>query len=91
MATTLIFQLVLIQCELMALSTSNSIKQESGATTTVSEIKRLLKSLFAQGFDEDKHKAAIHPLLWHGVRIDGKHLDTRTPSGLHPSYIIFVP
>ena len=93
MATMLMFQLVLTHlCELMVLSTtSNATKQESGATATVSKIKRLLDSSFTQDFDEDRRKATICALLRHGVCSDGKHLDTRTPSGLHPSYIMFMP
>ncbi|KAG1887723.1 hypothetical protein F4604DRAFT_1537135, partial [Suillus subluteus] len=46
---------------------------------------------FAEGFSHNERQAAARALLKHDVHIDGTHYQTRTPGGLHPSYIAFNP
>ncbi|KAG1774226.1 hypothetical protein EV702DRAFT_975154 [Suillus placidus] len=58
---------------------------------TMSSLATLHCLAFAQGFSNNERQAAARALLRHDAHIDGTHYQTKTPGGLHPSYIGFHP
>jgi hypothetical protein len=55
----------------------------------MSNLAALYCSTFAQGFSNNERQALGRALLRHDAHIDGTHYQTKTPGGLHPSYIAF--
>ncbi|KAG1855813.1 hypothetical protein C8R48DRAFT_675149 [Suillus tomentosus] len=56
---------------------------------TLASVTALHRSLFALGHSNSERQAAARALLRHDSHLDGAHYHTRTPAGLHPSYIAF--
>ncbi|KAI6095580.1 hypothetical protein EDD16DRAFT_1466915, partial [Pisolithus croceorrhizus] len=56
---------------------------------TVPAIASLYSSPFAQGFSISQCQAAIQALLRFNAHVDDMHYHTKSPSGLHPTYVAF--
>lgn len=57
---------------------------------TLASIAALFHSdSFAPGFSNSERQAAARALLRHDSHQDGAHYHTKSPGGLHPSYIAF--
>ncbi|KAG1802712.1 uncharacterized protein HD556DRAFT_1196475, partial [Suillus plorans] len=56
---------------------------------TLASVAALHCSSFAPGHSNSERQAAARALLRHDSHLDGAHYHTRTPAGLHPSYIAF--
>jgi len=67
----------------------NSIVRFSSFTTA--NLATLLDSGFAQGYSNNECQAAARALLRHDAHLDGTHYQTRTPGGLHQSFVGFNP
>lgn len=70
---------------------SNYATPSPAGRFNLASIAALHSSKFAEGFSNNERQAAARALLRHDVHIDGTHYQTRTPKGLHPSYIAFNP
>ncbi|KAG2126850.1 uncharacterized protein EDB93DRAFT_1109555, partial [Suillus bovinus] len=56
---------------------------------TLASVAALYSNSFTPGFSNAEHHAAAHALLRHQSHQDSTHYHTKTPSGLHPSFIKF--
>ncbi|KAG2116142.1 hypothetical protein DEU56DRAFT_919320 [Suillus clintonianus] len=56
---------------------------------SLASIAALNSDMLAKEFGNGEHQAAARALLRHDTHLDGTHLQTRKPTGLHPSYITF--
>jgi hypothetical protein len=57
----------------------------------IANLAELYNSTLAQGYSSKERQAVARALLRHEAHLDGTHHKSRTPDGLHPSYIGFNP
>lgn len=68
---------------------SSGSDHSTGHHFTIASVAALHSSSFAPGYSNSERQAAARALLRHDSHLDGTHYHTRTPAGLHPSYIAF--
>ncbi|KAG2336947.1 hypothetical protein BDR05DRAFT_952979 [Suillus weaverae] len=68
---------------------SSGSDHSTGHHFTIASVAALYSSSFAPGHSNSERQAAARTLLRHDSYLDGTHYHTRTPAGLHPSYIAF--
>ncbi|KAG1770858.1 hypothetical protein EV702DRAFT_1202186 [Suillus placidus] len=69
--------------------TSSDSDHFAGHRFTLASVAALHSSSFVSSYSNSERQAAARVLLRHDSHLDGTHYHTRTPAGLHPSYIAF--
>ncbi|KIJ59025.1 hypothetical protein HYDPIDRAFT_171016 [Hydnomerulius pinastri MD-312] len=71
-----------------------TVKEETDFTHSsfmIANLTVLYNSMLVQGCSNDERQAIACALLRHKAHLDATHYQSRTPGGLHPSYVAFNP